>query len=361
VRRGLLLALTALLAAAPPALADVTVAPADGEPVTLSIAELEPSWDVREKPYTLRGPAGEQVLTVSGISIDRLLDRAGVDPFAYAGATVSLGDRSVTLARAQLTDPAAFPEGRPVFSADAEGTHFLRPVTGPGDMNEADRLSSAGEPITIALTATGRLRVSASASRRRIEAGQQISFSARVDGAAAGEDVRVRWTFDDGRSASGMRVRHRFARPGTYEVVVGATSDANPTGASAIVSVRVGEPDADAPDREGGGTDPDADAPDSGVAAGDETSGGNGGSGARERAPARRRARPRDRAAAQPAGAQVAGVLLEDPGSLPPVAARTGTPLTPASQPLDLPPEALAALAALALLALGAWRERSLA
>ncbi len=71
MRHRLVVALTALAATfAPPALAaDVTVTPAGGDPVTLSIAELEPSWDVRDRPYTLDG----QQILVTGFSIDRLL------------------------------------------------------------------------------------------------------------------------------------------------------------------------------------------------------------------------------------------------------------------------------------------------
>lgn len=383
MRRGLVLALTALVAAtAPPALADVTVAPAGGEPVTLSLAQLEP--DVRDRGYTLRGPAGEQALVVTGISIDRLLDRAGVDPFAFAGATVTAGDRSVALSRDQLIDPAAFPEGRPVLWSDASGTHFLRPLTGPGDLNDADRLTASA--ITIALAAADRLMVSARASRRRVEAGERVRFSAAVEGAAAGEDVRVSWTFDDGASGSGTVVHHRFRRPGTYKVVVGATSDTQPTGAFAIVTVRVGEPDEETPNRAGGGTDPDEDAPDSGVADGaghdeagggsDEPSGGAAAPARERRARARRAAAERERRArarraaaarerrararrAARTGGAVAGVLLDDPGSPPAAAeraaARTGTPVEGG---LALPPEVLMALAGLCLLAFGAWHER---
>lgn len=277
MRHGLLLALIAALALCPPAWAGtVTVAPEGGEPVSFSLAELEPRWDVRDRTYTLRDSGGDTPVVVSGISIDRLLAAAGVDPFRYAGATVSAGGRTVALARDLLTDPAAFPEGRPVFHLDASGARFLRPSTGPGDFNAADHL--AGD-VTVELARASRLRVVATASDRRVEAGDRITFTAVVEGAAAGEQVRVRWTFDDGRSASGTRVRHRFRRPGTYQVVVGATSGADPAGASAVVTIRVGRPPP-GPDREGGGTNPDAPAPDSGPATGPRggrrSSGGDG-------------------------------------------------------------------------------------
>ncbi len=357
MRLGLLLALTVLVASA--------ASPALAKDVTVALDELEPSFDVRDRPYTLRSADGELPLVVTGISIDRVLDRAGVDPFGFAGATVELGDRSVTLTRDQLTDTDAFPEGRPVFFADAQGAHFLRPVTGPGDRNAGDLLTGDGE-FTIRLAETGDLRVTASASRTRIDAGQRVTFTAKVEGADG--DVAVRWTFDDGESASGTRVRHRFDEPGTYKVIVGATSSADPAGASDIVTVRVGEPPP-GPDREGGGTNDEEDAPDSGPAAGPAGEGGGddgaaSGSGDREeRRPARRRKEPEPQPEPEAeSGDEVEGVLIAPLDSLPPAtaaAARTGNPAPAAvAGELDLPPELLVALAALAMLAYGAWRER---
>jgi hypothetical protein len=350
VRLGLLLALTALGFAAPARAADVTVAHAGGEPVTLSIAELEPSWDVHDRPYTVDG----QQIVVTGISIDRLLDRAGVDPFGYGDVTVG----EVVLTRSEMIDPAAFPEGRPVFWVDAEGSHFLKPG--------GERLTG---PFTVALAARGSLRVSARASRRRVEAGERVTFTARVEG--GDEGVRVRWTFDDGEKGAGLRVRHAFDRPGTYKVVVGATSDADPTGASAIVRVRVGEP-AEGPDREGGGTDEDEAAPESGAAAGDDAPAGGAATGgaatggaappARERSrPARPAPKRRQRANRRPParGDQITGVLLDDfgePAAAVTAAARTGDP-EPTASAAELPPEALVALLALAIVAFGSWRE----
>jgi len=355
VRLGLLLALTVIFAGA--------ASPALAKDVTVALDELAPSFDVHDRPYTLRSADGELPLVVTGISIDRVLDRAGVDPFGYAGATVVLGDRSVTLTRDQLTDTDAFPEGRPVFFTDAQGSHFLRPVTGPGDHNAGDLLSGDGE-FTIRLAETGDLRVTASASRTRIDAGQRITFTAKVDGGDG--DVSVRWTFDDGESASGTRVRHRFEEPGTYKVIVGATSSADPAGASDIVTVRVGEPPP-GPDRDGGGTNDEADAPDSGVAAGAPSGGdddaASGSGDGEERPPARRRKEPEPKAEPEAdRGDEVEGVLIAPLDSLPPAtaaAARTGNPAPAAvAGELDLPPELLVALAALAMFAYGAWRER---
>jgi PKD domain len=378
-----LIAAAALAPAAPAQATTVTVAAEGRDPTTLDVAALQTSWDVNGRPYTV----GEETVTVSGISIDRLLDAASVDPYRFAGATVAAGSRTIVLAREQLTDPAAFPEGRPVFGLDGERASFLRPR---GHDGSAAELVSAAE-LTVSLARTSRLRVSANASRSRIEVGDRIAFAATVAGAAAGESVRVRWTFDDGRSASGARVTHRFRRPGTYQVVVGATSDANPAGASDVVSVRVGEPPK-GPDREGGGTDPDASAPDSGAATGATGrdrgrrggAGGATGSARGGRAEQRRRDARRARSAAQrrpdggaPLGAaddaprpssptadRVAGTLIGGAAIAPPSApdsvraARTGAPEQGDEAALAIAPEALWTAVILGLLALGAWLEQ---
>ncbi len=88
-----------------------------------------------------------------------------------------------------------------------------------------------------------------------------------MSGAAAGETVKINWTFDDGRSGRGREVTHRFRKPGSYDVVVGATTENDERGADDIVSVRVGKAP-EGPDRKGGGTNPDSDAPDSGAGTG---------------------------------------------------------------------------------------------
>jgi len=363
VRLGLLLALIAALALAPAARAQVTVEAAGQDPATVDVAALQSSWDVRERPYA----AGGSQLVVSGLSIDRLLAAADVDPFDFTGATVSSGGATVALTRDQLIDPDAFAEGRPVFYPDGDGTAFLLPARG-------GKLVS-GARITVRLTAASDLQVSAAAARTRVDAGERIAFAATVEGAGPGERVRIRWNFDGSGSATGAEVSHRFPRPGTYKVVVGATSEANPTGASDIVTVRVGEAPVEGPDREGGGTNAAADAPDSGAATSESDPGaGAGDAAAAERrraraAAARRRARAtaaRRRSATrarseEPDGEQVEGTLIGAPFEPPPpaagdrAAARTGAPRRPAP---ELPPGVVFGLIAVALVGAGAWWER---
>jgi hypothetical protein len=125
----------------------------------------------------------------------------------------------------------------------------------------------------------------------------------------------VNWYFDDDTQATGRRVTHRFRRPGTYDVSVGATTASDDTGADHTISVQVGK-ERKGPNRTGGGTNADSNAPDSGAATGAAGGGSGsagsesgGSSGAGEAAPAedgadgsaeeRRRQRARRRAARQ--------------------------------------------------------------
>jgi PKD domain len=107
--------------------------------------------------------------------------------------------------------------------------------------------------------------------------GEPVTFTATVSGAPADEQVELHWYFDDGTERTGSRVTHRFRRRGAHDVLVGATTASDRTGASDNVSVQVGKPGG-GPDRKGGGTNEDANAPDSGPATG-TTGSGTGGSG----------------------------------------------------------------------------------
>ena len=111
------------------------------------------------------------------------------------------------------------------------------------------------------------LTVEASASHVRVRKGQPVTFTATVGGPGS-EAAPVSWSFDDGRRASGRRVTHRFARPGTYEVAVSAGASADEVGADDLLTIQVGKARAGGPDRKGGGTNAAADAPDSGAATG---------------------------------------------------------------------------------------------
>lgn len=363
---------------------EVTFAPEGAEQQTVSLDAVPQALRVSDRSYSVRGgPQGDTTVTVSGVTLDRLLDHAGIDPFAFEDVEISAAGRSVTLERDQVTDVDAFPEGRPIFWSDDRGVHFLRPSAGPGDANADDLLTAPDGALRVALRSSGGLTVAATASRLRVRKGQLVTFSATVSGPGS-EQAGVSWYFDDRQSASGRRVTHRFSRPGTYEVVVSAGADAERTGADDLLTIQVGKPRTGGPDRKGGGTNAAAGAPDSGAASG--VSGAAGGSSppptpsaaaptpapAAPPEPSQPQPKPaapelEDLAEAPTSGADepVEGILLSDASPTPTPAqadalraARTGTPKPPSEAAGSIPPVVWGSLLALALLGLGAWRER---
>ncbi len=238
------------------------------------------------------------------------------------------------LSRHQALDPGAFPEGFPVVYATAAGTGFLRPSTGPEDLNATDAFE-APQGITVVLRKGSPLQVRAKASPLRTRPGKAVTFTALVDRAGSGEQLTYSWYFDDGHSGSGANASHSFAKRGSYDVVGGVTTPGDDVGASAVVTVQVGAP-LGGPDRKGGGADRDATAPDHGAATGSTTGAPPGPPATtadRESAPAsaprlEREVRQRSQPQA-PRGEEVSGVLLSSTKALPAEptaspAARTG-------------------------------------
>jgi hypothetical protein len=107
-----------------------------------------------------------------------------------------------------------------------------------------DELSARGRPPGVAIDlrdgSPPRLKTAASTGRAR--PGRPITFTAIVDRAGAGERLSYSWYFDDGVSSTGPRTRHRFAKRGSYDVVLGVTTPGDDAGASAVVTVQVGAP-----------------------------------------------------------------------------------------------------------------------
>lgn len=364
------------------AVGEVTLAPQGGEQQTVSLDTVPQALLVSDRQYSVRGgPQGDTTLTLSGVTLDRLLDRAGIDPFAFEDVEISAGGRSVTLERDQVTDVDAFPEGRPIFWSDDQGTHFLRPSSGPGDANADDLLTAPDGSLRVALRKSSDLTVEATASRLRVRKGQLVRFDATVSGPGS-EQAAVSWYFDDRQSASGRQVTHRFARPGTYEVAVSAGAGAGRVGADDLLTIQVGKPRTGGPDRKGGGTNTSASAPDSGAASGVSGAGGRTGATSAPPTPPPSSSSPTEPARAQPKPAApelkdldsaassgtskpVEGILLNDASPTPTPAqadaleaARTGTPKPPADAASSIPPIVWGALLGVALLGLGAWRER---
>lgn len=370
--------------------AQVTVVSPGGVQRPLSLAALTGSEDVAGRAYALRSAAGEEIRSVTGFSLAKLLEAAGADPFSFTYLEVQRpGGGSVVLSRHQALDASAFPEGPPVVYAAEAGTAFLRPAVDAADANGDDSFE-APQGVTVVLRKGSQLRVKARASTRRAKPGQKVEFSAEVERAGAGEQLTYSWYFDDGGSASGPSASHSFAKRGRYDVVVGITTAGDDAGTSAVVTVQVGDPAAGGPNRKGGGTNRAAAAPDSGAATGaggPDRSGPIGGATTGTDAsvtatlpppvpaPVDTPPAPEEPPAPKPKpapgqppdlGEQVSGLLLNDSGAAPPAAsattaakpaaARTGTPAD-GGRGGGLPTAAWGLLATAGLLGAGALLE----
>jgi hypothetical protein len=249
--------------------AQVTVVSPGGAEQTLALEALAGSEDVRERAYVLRTSGGEATRTVSGFSLAAILDAAGADPYGFSYLEVQRpAGGAVLLSRDQALDPGAFPDGPPLVYPTAAGTAFLRPSAGSEDLNASDSFE-APQGISIVLRKGARLQVSAKASPLRTRPGEPVHFKAIVEQAGSGEQLTYSWYFDDGASATNPEPTHSFAKRGSYDVVLGITSNGDDTGASAVVTIQVGAP-ISGPDRKGGGRSNSAGAPDHGAADGPE-------------------------------------------------------------------------------------------
>ena len=260
-------------AAARADVAQVTVVSPGGAEQTLALGALAGSEDVIDRTYLLRSSSGESTQAVSGFSLAALLEAAGADPYGFSYLEVQRpAGGAVLLSRDQALAAGAFLDGPPLLYATAAGTGFLRPSAGPEDLNAGDSFE-APQGISVVLRKGARLQVRARASTLKTRPGKPVHFSATVEGAGSGEQLAYSWYFDDGASAESAEATHAFSKRGSYDVVVGVTSDGDDTGASAVVTIQVGAPIA-GPDRKGGGRENSAAAPDHGAAA---TAGSHGG------------------------------------------------------------------------------------
>ncbi len=263
--------------------AAVTVTPAKGSAVSLDLAQMPVAPDVVDASYTLRSGDSSRTVKVTGYSLTAVFEAADVDPILVGYVEVPRpAGGSVLLSRRQAFTPGAFPEGSPVLYSDSEGTHFLRPSGSDSDPNEADLVTvGVGAELPLFARSGTLLQVAVKASTRKTKTGKPVAFAASLERAGAGEDVAYSWTFGDGTSIRnvGPTISHTFKSRGTYDVLVGVTSAGDRVGASGRVTVQVGEPVKQGPDRKGGGSNRNTKAPDSGPADGAQGPASNGGSG----------------------------------------------------------------------------------
>ena len=309
--------------------------------------------------YLVRSSVDEREVPVRGTSLNALLGAAGERSSGRA-IEVSDGTRTVALTPDQLSGAGA---GSPVIYEDGGRAVFLRPSVSPDDLNGDQALSAAS--LTVRVLERETLKVEGKVTDAAVRVGQRVSFTASARGGAGGQPA-YRWTFGDGsRRRSGARVTHAFGEEGSYNVLVGATTAGDRTGATAVIRVRVGPP-AKGPDRQGGGTDAQSSAPSSGTAAG-SGSGTSGGTGDAARGPARapRAAAPsrRTQPAPTPGGRQIEGRLLADATVVPsrPAArkraARTGNDREGEQGGFAVPGAAVGVLATLGLVGAGVLME----
>ena len=252
MRRLVLLLSLLILAAAPAsALADdqLLIEPEGGDASTLAISGLgEP--DVVARPYTL--PGAPAPVPITGYSLDRVLQAAGIDPSQFGSLEIQGTSGAVALTRDEATGRTTFPEGPPVFYSENGDARFLRPGRTAGEPAEL----SSGGPMTVRIAARSDLRLSVKASPRKAEVDQLVRFTATVRGAEAGETVEISWRFGDDRRRTGSEVTHRFRSPGSYDVTVSARRSGDEVAADDVVTVQVGKATED--------TSPDSTDPDSG-------------------------------------------------------------------------------------------------
>jgi hypothetical protein len=369
-RRLTVAALVALALAAGAAEADaatVRVIDTSGGRSTVDLGALRGEEDVVGEGYAIRSSRGERTETITGFSLDLILGESQADAILYDHAEVKRpGGGAVQLSNGQIRQSGAFPDGPPVVYDDGGGAAFLRPSTGPGDLNSDDRFTAP--TLVVRLSDDPPITVEATASATRAEVGERIAFDATAQ-APAGASVRYSWTFGDGSGAKGASATHAFEKPGSYKVLVGATSAEDPTGGSDLVRVTVGEVRKGGPDREGGGEDESRDAADTGAADGtggspDGTPGGTGEDPSSGPAgPAGDRDRERRGTEPHTPVETVTGEVLRVPGAAAePTAeeaaaptARTGTPEDESAA--GVPGAAIGGAAILALFGLGALAE----
>ena len=239
----------------------------NGEPVAVEATLAAGGFDVSSNDYTVCSdgvPA--QTLTLTGWSVQRLLQAAGTTPEQVSSITVpriaSSGD--VVLHPADY-DPAApgyptFPEGpallvrRTTGASQSPADDFFRPYRSPdcaSDPNADDHVTTpVGTALAVQIASGTQLQVSDTVDHSQVSVGQDARFTGQVANPPAGETLNYRWQFGDGTLGSGQTVTHAFAGPGNYPVLLTVDSGAAAGGAAAPLTVTVGsEPGRAGPSR----------------------------------------------------------------------------------------------------------------
>jgi hypothetical protein len=223
---------------------------------TLADADVRAA-DVLAEDYVLRSPASEEHETLTGLSVARMLVKVGYAPREGFLRMDRADGTWTTLSADDVAEPSPFQDGRkPLVFLDDVRTRFLRPVRDGSDENADDNLATQpGDPLEIWVQTGAPLTVTATASKDTAAKGEAVTFTASVSGQHAGETLSVDWRFDDGETAPGTRVDHRFTQDGVYGVVAQVHGDDDDSGgASQVLRIRVGSPSTTDGPGTGGGT-----------------------------------------------------------------------------------------------------------
>ena len=183
----------------------------------LTGAQIAAAADSGPNTYTVRGRQGgpSSKITLRGLSIAGLLRGVGFTP-SQVNFIQIVGENGgiITLSKSDINSPP-FPEGPALIQDRGGTTTFIRPVRGPGDTSDLVR-SVPGQPLEMTVNGGSLLSVKVTASARTAKVGQTITFTAELQEPPPGASYSYVWNFDDGRTATGQTVTHRYDAAGNY-------------------------------------------------------------------------------------------------------------------------------------------------
>ncbi len=167
---------------------------------TLSlVGQLGFAPEARVNPY-LRLGAG----TTAGVTDGNF--RFAFSPLGGVGLDVAITDRV-----------GLFVEATGLLSLPDDQFDWAEGVDSQG----ADAVAFLGFGVRIDLSAPFTpVRVFTAEGPTRLEVGQEATFTARANEEEATGPVMYRWDFDDGTTATGATVTHRFEQPGNYTLTL---------------------------------------------------------------------------------------------------------------------------------------------
>jgi hypothetical protein len=205
-------------------------------------SDVPDGTDYRVRPAV---DGSSDVRVSDAISINRLLTLARVPTQAVTFTYINRSDG--TRARLSSTDVSSqpsFPGGlKPLVWLKAGDTAYLRPLRGDSDTNATDFITAPpAAPLDLYVSSGRLLDVTANASPTTVGVRQSVRLSARVSNQISADGaLTYSWDFQDGSTATGSTVVHKFNVAGPYYPVVHVLGGADgAAGISKPVQVTVG-------------------------------------------------------------------------------------------------------------------------